>query len=323
MGERVLITEPLPMYEVAIDLLQAYAEVEVSNVFYDVVPAERLKGCEAVIVGDSKITGESLSEADKLLLVQKFGVGVDTIDLDACSKRGIYVCNLPGVNAIDVAEYVVGAMISCLRGFLRMDEAARRAAWDERPNLIGERLKGKTVGIIGFGNIGRTVARLLEPFKVKILVYDPYVDAETKMKLGVVDSDLSTLLKESDIVTLHVPLTEETHGLVGYEELKSMKPSAILINAARGGVVDENALYKALSEGRIRGAVIDVYAEEPPRRDNPLFRLKNVQLSLHTASWTKQVFEEMMRLCSENVIRVLKGEKPKNIVNLEALEKSV
>lgn len=317
MKKRVLITEPLPMYEVAVNILQDHAEVKVSKVFYDIVPADNLKGCDAVIVGDSKVTEESLSEADKLRLVQKFGVGVDTIDLDACSKRGVYVCNLPGVNAIDVAEYVVGAMISCLRGFMKMDEAARRVAWDERPNLIGERLSGKTVGIIGFGNIGRNVARLLEPFKVKILVYDPYVDVEAKKRFGVVDSDLYTLLRESDIVTLHVPLTEETRGLIGYDELKTMKSSAILINAARGGIVDENALYKALSEGRIRGAVIDVYAEEPPRRDNPLFKLRNVQFSLHTASWTREVFEEMMRLSSMNVIKVLKGEKPENIVNLD------
>ncbi|MCD6530461.1 phosphoglycerate dehydrogenase [Candidatus Bathyarchaeota archaeon] len=323
MKKRVLITEPLPMYDVAVDLLQAYAEVEVSEVFYDIVPAEKIRGCRAIIVGDSKISEQSLSEADDLLLVQKFGVGVDTIDLDACSKRGIYVCNLPGVNAIDVAEYVVGAMISYLRRFMRMDEAARRAAWDERPNLIGERLSGKTVGIIGFGNIGRNVARLLEPFKVRVLVYDPYVDMETKKKLGVADSDLSTLLRESDIVTLHVPLTEETRGLIGYDELKSMKSSAILINAARGGIVDEDALYKALSEGVIRGAVIDVYAEEPPQKDNPLLRLENVQLSLHTASWTREVFEEMMRLCSMNVISVLEGAKPKNIVNLEALKRRV
>jgi len=313
--KKVFITEPLPKFEVALDLIGKYASVEVSKVFYDVVPAEKLRDCDAVIVGDSRVTRESISEANRLLLVQKFGVAVNTIDIEACSKKGIYVCNLPGVNSVDVAEYAVGAMISYLRGFIRMDDAARRAAWSERPNLIGERLSGKTIGIIGFGNIGREVSRLLEPFKVKILVYDPYISAEVKRKFKVVDSDLPTLLKESDIVTIHVPLTDETRGLIGEEELNMMKSSAILVNAARGGIIDEEALYEALVKGRIRGAVIDVYAEEPLKESNPLLKLRNIQLSIHTAGWTEEAFENSMRLCSENVIRVLNGEKPENIVN--------
>ncbi|RLG94977.1 hypothetical protein DRO37_03840 [Candidatus Bathyarchaeota archaeon] len=313
--ERVFITEPLPFAEEAVKVLKEYVDVEVSSVFYHIVPPEKLRGCIGVLAGDSIINKHSLSEADELRIIQKTGAGVNTIDLEECSRRGIYVCNLPGVNAIDVAEYVVGAMISALRGFFRMDRAARRAAWDERPNLIGERLSGKTVGIIGFGNIGRKVAYLLRPFSVKILAYDPYVDEDAFRQFNAVRVDLERLLRESDIVTIHAPLTDETKGLIGREELEMMKPTAILINAARGPIVDESALYQTLKNHRIKFAVIDVWSEEPLKPGNPIFELDNVQLSIHTASWTRQAFQETMRLSAENVLRVIKGEKPLNVVN--------
>jgi len=320
MEKKVFITEPLPFVEEAVKILEKYAEVEISEKFYDVVPSEKLKGCVAVIVGDSVISEASLEDADELRLVQKAGVGVNTIDLDACTKRGIYVCNLPGVNALDVAEYVIGAIISSLRDFPRMDRAARRAAWDERPRLIGERLTGKKVGIIGLGRIGREVVRLLRPFNVEVLAYDPYISEDQARNLNVEKAELETLLRESDIVTIHAPLTEETRGLIGKEELNLMKPTAILINAARGSIVDEEALYQALKNGKIRFAVIDVWAEEPLKLGNPLFELENVQLSIHTASWTRQVFEDIMRLSAENVIRVIEGNKPLNIVNKSLVE---
>ena len=312
---KVFITEPLPSVEEAVKILGKYVDVETSERFYDVVPSEKLRDCIAVIVGDSVISEASLEEAEDLRLVQKAGVGVNTIDLDACTKRGIYVCNLPGVNSIDVAEYVIGAMISSLRDFPRMDRAARKAAWDERPRLIGERLTGKTIGIIGLGRIGREVVRLLKPFNVEVLAYDPYISEDLAENLNVERTDLETLLSRSDIVTIHTPLTEETRGLIGEEELNLMKPTAILINTARGSIVDEEALYRALRSGRIKSAVIDVWAEEPLKPGNPLLELENVQLSVHTASWTRQVFEDIMRLSAENVIRIIKGDEPLNIVN--------
>ncbi|MEM2110717.1 MAG: NAD(P)-dependent oxidoreductase [Candidatus Bathyarchaeia archaeon] len=316
MVPKVFLTEPIPHYEILVDLLREYAETKVSDIFPKIVPPESLKGCIAVVVGDSIIDAESLKYADELKLVQKFGAGINTIDIKACDSRGIYVCNIPGVNALDVAEYVIGAMISSLRGFLRMDEAARRAAWDERPALIGERLSNKTVGIIGLGRIGCEVTRLLKPFKgIKILAYDPYVAPSLAESLGVKMVDLKTLLEESDIVTIHVPLSEETKGLICERELNYMKTSAVLINTARGQIVEEKALYQALKNGRIKYAVIDVWAEEPLKPGNPIFELRNVQLSIHTASWTHQFFEEAMKLCAENVIRVVKGEKPLNIVS--------
>jgi len=321
MGKmKVFITEPLPFIEEAIKILEKHVEIEISEGFYDAVPAEKLRGCVAVIVGDTLINETSLEDADELRLVQKAGVGVDTIDVKACTKRGIYVCNLPGVNAIDVAEYVIGAMISSLRDFPRMDRAARKAAWDERPKLIGERLTGKKVGVIGLGRIGREVIRLLKPFNVEVLVYDPYISEDLAEEFNVRKVDLKTLLRRSDIVTIHAPLTDETRGLIGKEELEIMKPSAVLINAARGSIVNEKDLYHALRAGKIRFAVIDVWAEEPLKPGNPLFELENVQLSIHTASWTRQAFQDLMRLSAQNIVRVIKGEKPLNVVNRSLLK---
>jgi len=312
---KVWIAEPIPCTDVAVKKLTPYAEVEVSPVFYEKVPPQKLKGCHAVIIADSFLPEESLIDSDSILIVQKFGVGVNTIAIDGCSKKGIYVCNIPGINSLDVAEYAVGAMISSLRGFIRLDSAARRAAWPERPSLVGERLSGKTVGIVGLGKIGREVARLLGPFKAKLLAHDPYVDSGAALEKGVEMVGLRELLVGSDIVTIHVPLTEETRDLIGEEEFRQMKRSSILINTSRGPVVNEAALHMALSQGLIRYAAIDVWAKEPIDPDNEILGLENAQLSLHQASWTREFFEAGMGFCAENVIRVLKGEEPLNAVN--------
>jgi len=311
---RVWVSEPIPCSEVAVKTLEGFADVEVSKEFYHEIPAEKVKGLDAVILGDARFTPDSLSGAGRLRIIQRFGVGFDTVDLEACAKRGVYVCNMPGLNAADVAEYTVGAIISSLRGFVRMDESARRAAWQERPSLMGERLREKTVGIVGLGRIGREVARLLKPFDARLLGFDPYVTQAAADEWNVRLTSLDELVKASDIITVHVPLNEETRGLIG-EEFNAMKPTAILLNTARGAVVNEEKLVEALEARRIKGAVIDVYSREPPEAGNPLFRLRNVQLSLHLASWTRQFFEDGMIWCSRNVIRALQGKKPLNIVN--------
>ncbi|MBO3802594.1 MAG: hypothetical protein JTT11_01760 [Candidatus Brockarchaeota archaeon] len=316
---KVWIAEPIPCTDVAVEKLSPHAEVEVSPVFYEKVPPGKLKGCNAVIIADSFLLEESLVGAEGLRVVQKFGVGFNTIAAEECGRRGIYVCNIPGINSLDVAEFVVGSMISSLRGFARLDSAARRGAWSERPSLVGERLSGKTVGIIGFGKIGREVARLLGPFKVRILVHDPYVDPKAAGDAGALAVSLEELLSASDVVTIHVPLTEETKAMIGARELGLMKPTSTLINTARGPVVDEEALRTALKEKTIRHAVVDVWSREPVDPGNEILKLENAQLSLHQASWTREFFEAGMEFCAENVLRVMRGERPLNVVNEAAL----
>lgn len=312
----VYITEPLPMVGEMVKLLEdAGVEVEVSEVFHECVPEDRVIDVDGVIVADSRITPEAVEKARRLRVVQKFGVGVDTIPVETCRRRGIYVCNIPGVNSLDVAEFTLAAVLSILHRIRERDRMAREARWGDRPKVLSERLTGKTVGIIGFGRIGRQVARLLKPFKTRIMVYDPYVNVETVEKYGAEKvEDLTMLLKLSDIVTLHVPLTDETRHMIGRRELRLMKPNAVLVNTSRGAVVDEKALYDALRAGRIKMAHIDVWTTEPVPRDNPMLRLRNAQLSLHQASWSVDFFREAARFCAENVLRALRGLKPLNIV---------
>ena len=289
-------------------------EVKVSEVFHEQVPSKPVAEAGAVVVADSRIAPESVEAADRLRIIQKFGVGVDKIPVELCKERGIYVCNIPGVNSLDVAEFTLTAMLSILHRIRERDSMAREARWHDRPKALSERLTGKTVGIVGFGRIGRQVARLLNPFNVRILVYDPYVEAETMEKLGAEKvENLDALLKLSDIVTLHTPLTEETRGMIGWRELNLMRANAILVNTSRGEVVDEDALYKALKTGRLKAAHIDVWSVEPVPRDNPILNLENVQLSLHQASWSVDFFRDAARFCAENVLRALKGLKPMNI----------
>ncbi len=312
---KVYITEPLPMAEEMVRLLnEAGVEVRVSRIFHEYVPEEELLEVDGVIVADSRITPESVKKARRLKIIQKFGVGVDIIPLKTCKEKGIYVCNIPGINSLDVAEFTLAAILSLLHRIRERDSLARKARWNERPRSLSERLTGKVVGIIGFGRIGRHVARLLQPFNVRILVYDPYVN-EAAIKIYKAEKvDLDYLLRKSDVVTLHVPLTEETRHMIGQRELNLMKHSAILINTSRGAVVDERALYKALKAGRLKAAHIDVWSVEPVPANNPLLKLHNAQLSLHQASWTVDFFREATRFCVDNVLRVLRGSRPLNIV---------
>ena len=312
----VYITEPLPMVEEMVKLLEdAGVEAEVSEVFHEYVPGDRIMDVDGVVVADSRITPETVEKARRLRIVQKFGVGVDTIPVGVCRRRGVYVCNIPGINSLDVAEFTLAAILSILHRVRERDLMAREARWSDRPKVLSERLTGKTVGIVGFGRIGRQVARLLKPFKTRVLVYDPYVAVSLVEEYGAEKvEDLARLLKDSDIVTLHVPLTSETRHMIGRREFRLMKPDAVLINTSRGAVIDEEALYDALKSGRIRAAHIDVWAKEPVSEDNPLLKLENAQLSLHQASWSVEFFREAARFCAENIIRVLRGLKPLNIV---------
>ncbi|MEM3105099.1 MAG: NAD(P)-dependent oxidoreductase [Candidatus Bathyarchaeia archaeon] len=313
---RVYITEPIPMYEKMINLLRRFGvEAEASKVFHEYVPEDKLLDFDGIIVADSKIPSRPIEKTEKLKIIQKFGVGVDNIPVELCKNRQIYVCNIPGINSLDVAEFTLAAILSILHRIRERDHMARKAEWSARPKVLSERLTGKIVGIIGFGRIGRQVAMLLKPFKVKILVYDPYISDETIRNAGVERSErLEQLLKVSDVVTIHTPLTEETRHMIGWRELNIMKRNAILVNTSRGAVVDEEALYRVIKSGRLKSAHIDVWSIEPVPKSNPMLKLRRVQLSLHQASWSVNFFTEAAEFCVENIMRVFKGQKPLNVV---------
>lgn len=236
-----------------------------------------LKDSDAAIVGLEIIDDEVLAACPNLKIISKYGVGLDGIDLDACKKRGVAIGWSGGVNCLSVAEMTLGFMLMLLRNLYITSNQLKCGAWNKSGGI---QLSGKTVGIIGFGHIGQELARLLVPFGCKVLVND-IVDRCLEAKtLGVILADKNTIFKESDIITLHVPLTAETKNLVNSNSLSLMKKSAFVINTARGGIVDENALKIALKNADIAGAALDVYLEEPPV-DAELLGLPNLVCTPH------------------------------------------
>lgn len=272
------------------------------------------------------ITGRIMDSSESLKGIVVYGVGYDHVDVEAASDRGIYVVNARGANAESVAEHVFAFILTLSRKIMEAHTLVKAGDWKRREEsslpkwLIPSDLYGKTLGIIGFGAIGSRVSRIARGFGMRIIVYDPYVPVEKVKEMGAESTDLETLLKSSDYVTLHCVLNEETRGMIGEREFDLMKPTAYLINASRGGVIVEEALIKALREGRIAGAGLDVFAEEPIKPDNPLLSFDNVIFSPHIAGGSKEALNNVSLMVCEETLRILKGEAPVNLVNKRQLE---
>ena len=266
------------------------------------------------------ITRRVIENLQRVRIIVRYGVGVDNIDIKAATERGIFVANVI-YDITDVADHTLSLILSLSRKIIWADRNVKENRWDWKSVQPISRLKDKTVGIIGFGRIGRKVAQRLKGFEVKILSYDPYVPEEIFREYGVEKVDFETLIKESDIITVHTPLTDETRRMIGEKELRSMKREAILINVSRGGIIDEKALYKALKERWISGAGLDVLEVEPPSKDNPLLRLDNVIITPHMAWYSNKSLDEIRRKAAEEVARALSGQIPMNLVNRDVLKK--
>lgn len=318
---KVLIVQPI--HEAGVNLLKSAGfDVVYASSPDPKVVAREIRGIDGVIVRTAPFTSEIIEEADSLKVISRHGVGVDNIDLESASRKGIFILNTPGVNDVSVAEHTIAIMLVLSKRIKDIDNAVRVGNFNIREEYSIIDIDGKTLGIIGFGRIGSLVAKKCKnAFNMKILVYDPYVDKEKVKEVDGELVDLETLLKNSDFVSIHAPLNNETKGLIGERELKMMKPSAFIINMARGPIWDERAVAKALLEGWIRGAGTDVFEEEPPSRDNELLKLDNIVLSPHMAALTKECVIRMALGSAQGVIDVLTGKKPRNIVNYSLLEK--
>uniref|UniRef100_A0A7J3UZC2 Hydroxyacid dehydrogenase n=1 Tax=Candidatus Methanosuratincola petrocarbonis (ex Vanwonterghem et al. 2016) TaxID=1867261 RepID=A0A7J3UZC2_9CREN len=271
----------------------------------------------AIITGTEPLTREVLAVARGLRLVVKHGVGIDNIDLEAATSLGILVANAPNTNTEAVAELTIGMMLSLLRGLCRSANSARAGGWEP---IVGHELGRMIVGVVGTGRIGSQVIRYLHSFGSTIIAYDVVKNEELVSRYGVRYVSLEELLASADIVTLHVPLTEKTRRMIGARELALMKKTAFLINTARGELVDEEALYNYLSEGRIAGAGLDVFSTEPPK-GNPLLKLPNVLATTHIGGYTYEAMERMDRTVAETIIAVLLvGQQPANILNPAAFD---
>lgn len=275
---------------------------------------------EALAEADIALTGNSLTisaslleKLPKLKLVAKLGTGLDMIDIPALDRRGIRLCNTPGANSVAVAEHTFALLLGYLRNVPQCDSSVRSGQW-EKARIMGGEIHGKTVGIIGLGNIGSCVAARFAGFDATLLGTDPCWPSELAARYTITQCSLDTLLATSDIVCLHCPLNEETANMIGAEQLHLMKPSAILVNMARGGIVDEAALFEALKNKVIAGAIVDAYSQEPII-ESPLFSLDNVILSPHAGAFTTDALNNMSRISVDQVFQYVEGQQPDNLCN--------
>lgn len=312
---KVLITDK--MAEEAIQLLKdAGHEVTYDEEMDGNTLLKEISNYDALMVrGRTKVVTDIVNAGKngKLKVIGRAGVGVDNIDIKTSAEKGIMVVNAPTGSSPSVAELAIAHMLSLIRFLPRSDSSMKKGDWLKK-QLKGSELYKKTLGLIGSGNIAQHVAKCAKGFEMEILVYSPHCTEEKAKSMGAKLVNLEDLLKKSDFVSLHIPHTKDSHYLLNYEKLALMKNSAYLINCSRGGVVDENALYKILTEKKIAGAGIDVFETEPPK-DNKLLSLDNATLSPHLGANTKEAQIRAGTDCATEIIKVLNGEKPLFWVN--------
>jgi D-3-phosphoglycerate dehydrogenase len=276
-----------------------------------------IPGMEAAIVSIDPFTPAVLDAADKLKVISRTGIGFDAIDVPAATERGVLVTTTPGANETAVADYAWAMLMAVTRKVVQNDRNVRDGKWTR---LTGDDPSEKTLGIVGLGTIGKKVARRASGFDMKILAYDPFKDEAWAAANGVTYVELDDLMRMADYVTIHVPLMAATKHLINEDRLRLMKSTAYIINTARGGIIDETALYKALNERWIQAAALDVFSQEPAW-GNPLLTLDNVLLAPHVAGNSIGAQERMIYMACENALRVLQGQPPLHTINPQALEK--
>ena len=282
---------------------------------------DQIGDAQGVIVLSPRITSESVSKTDNLLVVARFGVGYDTVDVKACTAADVLVTITTGAVDRSVAEATVGWMIALTHHLCIKDRLVRTGQWDERSKFMGCELRGRTLGVIGLGGIARKTIELLRGFGMnQPLAYDPLIDVEAATSVGARLVSLEELLRQADFVSIHCPLTAKTRGLIGARELKQMKPEAYLLNTARGGIVDENALYDALKDRRIAGAALDCFEQEPVTSPHRFAELDNVLLAPHCIAWTDELFRDIGRAACQVMIDLSLGNRPRGVLNAEVFE---
>ncbi len=263
---------------------------------------------DGVIVGVETVDKAYIDSHPMLRAVVKFGVGLDNIDVAYCQEKGIFVGKTAGSNARSVAETAISFILADSKNLYESISNTKANGWSK---MTGYEVEGKTVGIAGFGAIGKKVAQMAFGLGMKVLAYDPYgVDEAVAQKFDVTSVGLDALLERSDFVSLHIPLTEETKDLIGLSQLKTMKPQAVLINTARGGIVDEKALIEAIDCGEIAGAALDVLEKEPAAPDSPLLNRDSIIVTNHVASYSKESLDAISLICAGNIIKLYSGEEP-------------
>ncbi len=310
---RVLVSDPVA--EDGVEYLRRYAEVDKN---FDLKPGDLLRvipDYDALVVrSETKVTEEVIAAGSRLQVIGRAGVGIDNIDVTAATRRGIVVVNAPTGNNIAAAEHTIGMMLALARNIPRADASVRGGTW-QRSRFTGVELRGKLLGIVGLGKIGTEVARRAQGLEMRVIAFDPYLSAQHAARMGIEIVDLDELLERSDFVTFHVPLTPQTRGIVGPEQLRRMKPTARLINCARGGIVDETALVTALDQGLVAGAALDVFTQEPLPADHPLLKHEKVVVTPHLGGSTYEAQVGVALDVAEQIVAVLSGQSARYAVN--------
>ncbi|MDL9948147.1 hydroxyacid dehydrogenase [Gordonia sp. ABSL11-1] len=317
-----VVTEPI--HQVGIDLLATVFEVrnDYDSYLDQHTLDDAVASADAVIMRSAPITADALRRSTDLRVIAKHGAGLDSVDVAAATELGVVVANSGDANAGSVAEHAVALMLAVLHQIPRTDARVRNAEFRRPGEVILGDLSEATVGLVGFGHIARRVAQIcIAGFGATVLALDPFVSAEEMSAAGVIKAvDLIDLLPRCDILSLHVPLTPDTRHLIGADELKMLGRDCVLINTARGGVVDEHALLASLDAGELRGAGLDVLEHEPPRSGDPLFGSDRVVLSPHVGGGTELARQRMARAAAQAAIDVVEGRRPAHVVNVEVLE---
>lgn len=284
------------------------------------IAADQVAGANGVIVLTPAVTRETVSAADDLLAIGRFGVGYDNVDVAACTEANVLLFITTGAVDRPVAEAVVGWMIALTHHVRTKDRLVREGLWNDRSQYMGCELRERTLGVVGLGGIARKLIELLGGWGMNTpIAFDPFVDPAVAAKLGVRLVDLDELMRSSDFVSVHCPLTNGTRGLIGARELSLMKSGAYLINSARGGIVDEDALYAALQNGAIAGAALDCFATEPVVEPSRFRELDNVLLAPHSIAWTNEMFRDIGRAACRGMVELSHGRDPRGMVNPEVL----
>ncbi len=318
MTKKVLITDftwPSVEPERAV-LEKGGAELVVAPDGSEETLTELARDVDGIITCFAKVTDKVLGAAERCVVISRYGVGVDNIDMDAATRLGMVVAYVPDYCIDEVSDHVMALLLAWNRRIVLLNNATKATGWGSVPlEMRIMRLRGKKLGVVGFGRIGRSVCAKAQAFGLEVLTSDPYVSAEVVAEYGAKMVELPELLRESDFVTLHSPSTPETVGLIGKAELESMKPDAFLINAARGPLINEDALYEALTSGQIAGAGLDVFVDTVPPLDHRLIQLDNVIVTPHTAFYSQEAMLELQERAAGAVVRVLRGEMPENVIN--------
>ena len=312
---KVLVADRLS--DAGVAALAAKAEVDVRTGLTKPDLLDAIGDYDAVVIRSATtIDADVIAKADNLKVIARAGIGLDNVDVEAATNRGVIVCNAPQSNVISAAEHTVALLLSLARQIPAADASLRKGEW-KRSSFEGVELHGKTLGVVGLGRVGVLVAQRCSAFGMKLVAYDPYVSTERAARMGVeLVSTVADLCALADVITVHLPKTPDTVGIVGEAELRSMHDRALVVNTARGGIVDENALHKALNEGWIGGAALDVFSTEP-MTDSPLFGLPNVVVTPHLGASTSEAQDKAGTMVAESVFLALDGDFVPSAVNVQ------